>query len=83
VDLVRSHLFPLAATPDHDATVGEARNDGAANLRANLGVVDRRFAVGASIVHVVSKESQHADEMLLQREARMIGSDGDAHVVKL
>lgn len=34
----------------------------------------------AAIVHVVAERLQDPDEVLLQREARMIGADGDSHL---
>ncbi len=53
-DLVRSELFTLAAAAEHDAPVGVAGHDTAADAGADLGVVDRFGRMRALIVDLVA-----------------------------
>ena len=54
-DLVGGDLLALAAAAEHDAAVGAALGDGAADAEADRRIVDRRFAVGAVIVDGVAE----------------------------
>ena len=68
---------------DDDAPVRAAGDDFASNLGADTGVVHRLLAQRAAIVNLVTEAAKNAEKVLLQREACMVGPDGDAHVVKL
>src|SRR4029453_15554980 len=76
---VGGDLFALAAAAEHDAAIGNATSDRAANRKANRRIVDRRFTVGAVIVHRVAKPRQGLLEVFLQDEARMVGANRDSH----
>src|SRR4029077_1885072 len=77
--LVRGDLFALAAAAEHDAAIGAAVGDGAADRDADRRVVDRRFAAGAEILDGVSEPRQRLLQVLLEEIACVIGADGDAH----
>ena len=53
----------------------------AADLEANRRIIHWLVAVRAVIVHDVSEPCERLLQMFLQHEARMIGADGDAHMV--
>jgi 23S rRNA (cytosine1962-C5)-methyltransferase len=79
--LVGGNLLALAAAAEHDAAIGAAFHDCPADIEANRRVIDRLGAVGATIVNAVSEPRQGQLEVLLQRKARMIGADRDAHAI--
>ena len=78
-DLVGGDLLALAAAAEHDAAVGAALGDGAADGDADRRIVDRRLAVGAVIVDGVAEPRERGLEMFFQQKAGMIGADRDAH----
>ena len=79
VHLVGRDLLALAAAAEHDAHVGVAAHDRPRDRRAERRVVDRLGAVGAEIVDRVAPLCQHADEVLLERVARVVAADRNAH----
>ena len=79
VHLVRGDLLALAAAAEHDAEVGVARDDDATDVRADRRVVDRLLGIRAAVVDVVVPLLQHLDQVLLEREARVVGADRDPH----
>ena len=82
-DLVGGHLFPLTAAANDDAPIGPAGGDLARHIGANRRVIRRGVAVRATIVHRVAEPLQHANQVLLQREPRMVRADRYAHTVEL
>src|SRR5690606_40680408 len=62
-----------------EPAVGAAADDGARHGGADGRVVDRVRRVGAEVVHLVAVAAQQLDEVRLEDEAGVIGSDGDAH----
>ena len=78
-DLVGRDLLPLPAAAEHDAAIGASCGDGARHLEADGRIVDGLFAVRAAIVHGVAKPAQRRQQVLFEKVAGMIGSDGDAH----
>ena len=78
-DFVGGDLLALAAAAEHDAAVGAAFGDGAADGDADRRIVDRRFAVGAVIVDGVAEPRERLLQMFFEQEAGMIGADGDTH----
>jgi 23S rRNA (cytosine1962-C5)-methyltransferase len=81
--LVGGDLLALAAAAEHDAAVGRSVRDRARDRQADGRVVDRLFAVRAVIVDRVAQTRQRLLEMFFQREAGVIGADGDAHGERL
>ena len=79
VDLVGGDLLALAAPADDDPAIGLAGDDEPRDVGADRRIVGRRVAEGAAIVHVVPEPDQRRDEVFLQRKARMVGPDRDAH----
>src|SRR4029079_18978647 len=58
---------------------GPAGGDEPRHVGADGGIVDRRLAVGAAIVDLVAEPRQRRQQVLFQREPRVIGADRDAH----
>jgi hypothetical protein len=81
--LVRGHLLTLAAAADDNTAVGTARDDRARNAGADGRVIHRSLAVGAVVVHLVAKTRERRQEVRLQGETRMIGANGNPHMVRL
>ncbi len=79
VDLVGRDLLALAAAPEHDPHVGLAAHDRPGHRRAERRIVDRLGAVGAEIVDRVAPIGQHSHEVLLERIARVVTTDGNTH----
>src|SRR5688500_11202387 len=77
--LVRGHLLALAASADDDPAIGGLARHQPADVGADVRIVHRRFAVRPAIVDVVTEALQGCDEVLLEREASVIGADRDAH----
>ena len=77
VHLVGGELLALAAAAEHDAEVGVAVAHRAADRRADRRVVDALGAVRAEVEHLVTLPLQHADEVLLEVVAGVVGADGD------
>jgi hypothetical protein len=82
-DLVGGDLFSLAAATEHDAAIGAAFGDCAADAQADRRIVDRRFAVGAMIVDEVTKTGERLLEMFFENESRVICANRDTHNAKL
>ena len=78
-DLVRGDLLPLSAAAEHDAALGAACGDGAADANADWRIIHRLFAVRAVIVDRVAERRERMFEMFLQREACVIGANRDSH----
>ena len=81
--LVGGDLLALAAAAEHDAAVGLAGDDGAADAEADRRVVDRGLAGRAVVVDGVPELLQRLLEVLFQQKARVIGADRDAHRAEL
>ena len=78
--LVGGDLLALAAAAEHDAAVGLAADDGPADRGADRRVVDRLLAVGAEVDRPRGPARVSvADQVLLEREAGVVGPDGDPH----
>ena len=59
--------------------LGSPFRDGAGDIQADGRIVDRLFAVRAAILDRVPEPRQRLRQVLLEREARVIGADRDAH----
>src|SRR5262249_29985007 len=78
-DLVRSELFALSAPTNDDPAICEPVDDRAADAGADGRVIDRFFAVRTVILDIVTQAADGFDQVLLQREPRVIRTDRDAH----
>jgi hypothetical protein len=78
--LVGGDLLPLTAPADDQTALRLTGGHGTSDLGADVRIIDRFPVVRATIVDLVTELPQHADEMLLQREAGVIGPDRNAHV---
>ena len=75
---------PCPLPPSTMPRSASPRDDGPADRRADRRVVDRVLgAVGAEVVDVVAPLLQHADEVLLERIARVVAADRDAHAASV
>ena len=81
--LVGGDLLALAAAAEHDAAIGAAVGDRAADADADRRVVDRRLAVGAVIVDGVAEPLERLLQMFFQEKAGVIGADRDAHGARI
>ena len=82
--LVGGNLLALAAAADHDAAVGAAVRDLRARRRRRS--ADSRPAASLWVPRSSTAWPSRfsvADQVLLQREARMVGADRDAHRMRL
>ena len=77
--LVGGNLLTLSATAEDDAAFGAAADDGSADRHADRRVVHGLFAVGAVVVDRVTETPKRLLQVLLEREARVIGADRDVH----
>ena len=68
--------LPPSTTPRSASPVGHRPADRGADRR----VVDGLLAVGAEVDHLVASSLQRRDEVLLQREAGVVGADAIAHL---
>jgi hypothetical protein len=82
-NLVRGHLFSLAASSDDDPPLGAPLGHLPRDVGTDRGVIGHGIAVGASIVHGVTQLLEYADEVLLQRKPSMIRADRDAHMMAI
>ena len=62
-----------------DPAIRLAGDDEPGDVGADRRIVGWRVAEGAAIVHVVPEPDERRDEVFLQRKARMICPDRDAH----
>lgn len=81
--LVRGHLLALSAPAEDDAPVGLAGDDRSGHAHADGRIVGRCRAVGPVVVHDMAQSLQRPFEVLFEEKAGVIGSDGDAHGVRL
>ena len=79
-NLVGGHLFSLATAANHNSPVHAAGCNRPRHLGGDFRVIHRLVGEGSSIVDVVTEAQQRGDQVLLQREARVIRADGDAHM---
>src|SRR5690606_41744324 len=77
--LVRRDLLTLAGPAEHDAPVGLALRDRATDRGADGWVVDRLLAARAEVDDLVAERTQRPEQMRLEGEACMVGTDHDAH----
>jgi len=75
--LVRSQLFTLPATTQHDSNISLAIANRSRGGRTELWVVDTVKGVGAVIDHRMTGSGHVFDETLFEGEAGMIGSEGN------
>ncbi len=76
--LVGGQLLALSASAEHDAEIGVAVANRAADACADRGVVDRVGGIGALVVDLVAQTTEKADKVLFELESGVIGADGDA-----
>ncbi len=76
---VGGHLFALSAAAEDDAAIGAARGDDPAHLRADRRIVDRRLGERPAVLDLVTELLERGDQVLLERKARMVRSDRNAH----
>lgn len=81
VHLVRRDLFTLTAAADDDAAIGLSAGDETRDLGADRRIVDGGFGMRAAVLDHVAEPRERGEQVLLQREPRMIGPDRDAHIV--
>jgi len=77
-NLVRCELLTLAASSENDPEIGRSIPHGATNSGTDRRVVATLGRVGSLVVHSMTCSSEEGNQMTLQIEARMIGTDGDA-----
>ncbi len=82
-DFVRRDLLALAAAAEDDASIGLPLGHGAPDREADRRIVDRLFAVRPVIVDLVAEARERLLQVLLEREACVIGADRDAHDARL
>jgi hypothetical protein len=68
-----------ARAAQRNAALGFAGGHGAGQLVAIVGVVDAVGVVGAKVGHIMAQLAQPLDEIGLERQGGVIGSNGDAH----
>ncbi len=78
-NLVGGDLLALAAAADDDPAVCPSGRDEPRDVRADRRIVGGLLGEGAAVVHLVPEPDERRDEVLLQRKARMVGPDRDAH----
>ena len=77
--LLAAICSPWPLPPTTIPRSARAGGDEPRDVGADRRIVGRRVAVGAAIVDVVPEPDQRRDEVFLQRKARMVGPDRDAH----
>jgi 23S rRNA (cytosine1962-C5)-methyltransferase len=82
-DLVGRDLLALTAAAKHDAAVGFALGDRAADTDADRRIVHRGLTVRAVVVHGVPKTRQRLLEVFLEGETRMVRANRDSHSERL
>ena len=84
LNLVRSHLFAVAATAEHDTQGVQAALAVALHAKGCVnterGVVIQRVVVGGAMVnHFVARSGEGLDQIVAQFEASVVGCDVYAH----
>ena len=79
VHLVRGDLLALATSAEHDAPVGPSADNRTRHGRAERRIVDRILGVRAQVVDLVAPFLQLVRQMLLERIARVVTPDRNAH----
>ena len=82
-NLVRGHLLALAAAADDNSPVRAFLGDEPADFRANGRIVHGLFAVGPTIVEIMTHSHDGLDQVLFERKPGMVGADRDAHGMRL
>ena len=80
VDLVRGDLLALPGPAEHDRPVGRPGHDRACGRGAERRVVDRLGGVGAEVEHLVALAREERPQLLLQREARVVGAEARSRI---
>ena len=78
-DLVGNDLLAGAAAAQDDAELALAGCHGARGWRDDVGIVDRLGRIDAEVDHLVAGQGQPVGDRLLQREAGVVGRQGNAH----
>src|SRR5436190_12126733 len=79
VDLGGRDRDPGARPADQDAAVGLPLDDRAPDREGHIGIVDRLGGVGPQVDDLVALVLQYRDDLLLEREARVVEAAGDPH----
>ena len=79
--LVRRDARTDARTAEHDAAINPTGDDLDRHLLGEIGIVDALGRMRPDVDDLMAKRFDEGSEMLLQIEARMVGSNGDLHDV--
>jgi 23S rRNA (cytosine1962-C5)-methyltransferase len=83
VHFVGRDLFSLSTAAEDDTSIRAAVRDNLPDAKTDRGIVDRRLAVGAVVVHAVTEAGQRLLQVLLQRVTRVVCANGDVHGERL
>jgi len=79
VDLVRGNACADSTPANEHAAIHFSGHKGGGDLVGVIGIVDRLGRTRAMVTDVMPLRRQERGEVLLQREARVIGGQGDPH----